>query len=95
MKHCCKEMTSHIERDEIHFGYSPKYREYFIYYLELAGGGRQLIKYCPWCGIKLPEPLGEKRFDILCEMFEDFDGFLDPRIPEEFKTDEWWKKRGL
>lgn len=55
------------------------------------------ITYCPRCGAKLPEDLVDKWWDIVEEKFG-IDGLFDKRIkdlPEEFKTDEWWKKRGL
>jgi hypothetical protein len=59
---CCEEMYSHLFRSdkktsEIHFDYYPVFREYFIDYREDCGGGIQLIKYCPWCGNKLPKGL--------------------------------------
>ncbi len=95
MKHCCDEMRFHLKEGKLHFGYNPVYRDYFICHLKNTGADRQLIWNCPWCGVKLPKSLGEAHFDILCEMFEDYDGNKDPRTPEEFKTDEWWKKRGL
>ena len=53
----------------------------------------QSIKYCPWCAAKLPTDLMDARDDELGKL-----GFkipYDDSIPEEFKTDEWWKKRGL
>ena len=59
------------------------------------------IHYCPFCGKKFPEELEEKWWKTLenelgivrlnDELFEDF----TKRVPSEFRTDEWWKKRGL
>ncbi|MCP4393148.1 MAG: hypothetical protein GY804_02610 [Alphaproteobacteria bacterium] len=95
MKHCCKNMTRNIKDGEIHLNYFPDDREYSIEYRKEFGASEHLIYFCPWCGVKLPESLAEKRETLLDEMFEDYDGDDDPRIPEEFKTDEWWKKRGL
>ena len=55
------------------------------------------IWYCPWCGTKLPKELGDEWMDTLYNEygiqrpnFEDAD-----KVPEEFKSDKWWKKRGL
>lgn len=92
-KHCCKEMEYHLHNDEICLWYSPRERFYGIFYKEGYGGGVQTIHYCPWCGIKLPKDLT----DELWECFEQIgiDDLDDPKIPDEFKTDEWWRKRGL
>jgi len=55
------------------------------------------IHSCPWCGTKLPSSLADKWFEVLKEEY----GIEDPsdedrdRVPTEFRTDEWWKKRGL
>ena len=56
------------------------------------------IYYCPFCGAKLPIRLDPDDC-ILEEYGEDYLRYNnDPKYkapPEEFKTDEWWKKRGL
>ncbi len=55
------------------------------------------ISYCPRCGTKLPENLTDAWWDIIEEKFgisELFDERLKD-LPEEFKTDAWWKNRGL
>ena len=97
-------MKSHLFRSdkntsELHFDYYPIFREYFIDYKEKYGGGIQLINYCPWCGNALPKSLRKKWFDILKREnnIETDIGEWRKRkdIPGEFKTDEWWKKRGL
>jgi hypothetical protein len=50
-----------------------------------------ILVYCPFCGKKLPKDLIDEHFDAI----RDETGKpLDP-IPEEFNSDEWWKKRGL
>jgi len=97
---CCEEMYKILlgENDgecELHFGYDPKIREYYIDVKAEYGGAVQLIKYCPWCGEKLPKSLREEHFDILEREFGIDYGDLKTRskIPNEFKSDEWWKKR--
>ena len=61
------------------------------------------ISFCPYCGKALPKELSEERMktieDELGNSFcwqdnEEFSEF-EMRLPEEFKTDEWWRKRGL
>ncbi len=93
MKHCCKLMDLYVGMEESSMSYYPKYREYGISVIGEKAYHR--ISHCPWCGKKLPESLNDQWFEIMFDMFEDLDGYADPRIPEEFKTDEWWKKRGL
>ena len=83
--------------------YSPTYREYYLLMLE-DGKKRgnllavQRIFYCPWCNTKLPQDLRDEWFEILEKEYnlDDPDSKEQEKlIPEEFKTDEWWKKRGL
>ena len=77
--------------------YYPHLREYNIL-LKRRSGGLQGIDYCPWCGIKLPTSVREEYFRILFDELHlepEFKEIETPGLPEEFKTDEWWKKRGL
>lgn len=57
------------------------------------------LQFCLFCGTKLPEPLFEQRAEILEKEYGLDDPYWDEeqkkRIPPEFLTDEWWKKRGL
>ncbi|BFR47054.1 hypothetical protein RVX_R01150 [Nitratidesulfovibrio sp. HK-II] len=62
------------------------------YYTKLRGNSAiQLFVYCPWCGVKLPTPLGSVYYGTLREMFGDDVDIKDMDIPEEFKTDAWWR----
>jgi hypothetical protein len=103
---CCDAMHFHLigsDQDgcELHFGYNPRWRSYFIEYKKNCGGGNQRINNCPWCGAILPTPL-DNEYDveiskILNLSLDDLDStsYKSSKIPPEFKTDEWWKKRGL
>jgi len=71
--------------------YEAAVREYFIE--SCRHNAIYTIEYCPWCGSKLPSYLGSEHIDAIEEA--GYTGFDDPNLPEEFKTDEWWKKRGL
>jgi hypothetical protein len=55
------------------------------------------FNFCPWCGKKLPSDLTKEFYSILEKQYgvpyPDTD--YHTNLPEEFKTDEWWKKRGL
>ena len=60
------------------------------------------ICFRPFCGKKLPEPL-DPEDTIIDEYGPDYVKYtfdpkykeLPPEVKQEFKTDEWWKKRGL
>lgn len=56
-----------------------------------GGSSKVRIQYCPWCGSRLPESKRERWSDELEEMgiFEPD----DPRIPDSFRTDEWWREK--
>ncbi len=56
------------------------------------------VLFCTYCGTKLPQNLAEEWADILEQEYEITDPSESKQknlIPAEFKTDEWWKKRGL
>jgi len=58
------------------------------------------IYYCPFCGKKLPKELDDDDMDpYLMKEYgwteDDCWGYPRRELPDEFKTDEWWKKRGL
>jgi hypothetical protein len=104
-KYCCEDMELYAERDVDddrgkYVDYDLAERFFSIY---AAGSNRYgiHIPYCPFCGSKLPELLVDERWDtILTELGPDYlpdDDNNPPKkeLPEEFKTDEWWKKRGL
>ena len=95
---CCLAMDAMIKND--YSLYNVKYDQAIReYYLEsLPGPYIRTIQFCPWCGSQLPKGLRDEWFDIL----ENEYGLDDPgwpeqeaKVPAEFKTDEWWKKRGL
>ncbi|UCM85512.1 MAG: hypothetical protein LF885_05965 [Rickettsia endosymbiont of Culicoides impunctatus] len=104
MKFCCKDfpskqngraITFYCERTEDSIiNYYPRERDYLTIHGEATGYS---IQYCPWCGTKLPRELWDEWYDILSSEY----GIEDPtendreKVPAEFWTDEWWKKRGL
>jgi len=92
--HCCEEMARHVEGGEVSISYNDRHRAYGIlttweYNRSLA---KQQITYCPWCGARLPHGLSDKWFDLLDDLGLDPE---DPRVPEEMRSDAWWRKRGL
>jgi hypothetical protein len=99
--YCCEDMKRNVEyEDETQnewdcpdnlVTYVPYKDEYGII-IHDGGSSYIEIKFCPWCGAKLPESKGDLRVETLESL-----GYspFDEDIPEEFETDEWWKKRGL
>jgi hypothetical protein len=95
---CCFDMDSMINEGEeplYNVKYNPTRREYYL--KSLVGPYAMILQYCPWCGSKLPESLRKQWYAILRTEFH-----LNPndpddevKIPQEFLSDEWWKKRAL
>jgi hypothetical protein len=105
MKFCCDFIKrDFIVLDEIKLKsysivYDAYWRSYFIPYVSIDTEEECLreISHCPFCGSKLPSDLSDKWYEVLEEDY----GITDPqgeernKVPAEFHTDEWWKKRGL
>lgn len=94
--HCCELLDQFVDDPKVPLQYYPIAREYGLdlYYSYAI----QLIKFCPWCGEKLPKDLGDEYHEILKNDYNIVPGLdikEDPSIPEEFKSDLWWRKRGL
>jgi hypothetical protein len=81
-------MAMHVADQDVPVVYNRRFREYGIKILD-GGTAVQLITFCPWCGSKLPDSLRDAWFQRLDELK------LEPgeaQLPEEMKTDAWWKK---
>ena len=95
--HCCQMMAFFTEDKRIGIRYNPKTRSYYIDLID--GPAKQNISYCPFCSKKLPTCLREKYYVILNKKYNIEDLYdrekLEKLIPEEFKSDAWWKKRNL
>jgi len=83
--HCC------LGFEQLHKTYYPHTRLY-----ELPDG--TVINFCPCCGHQLPENLRKEwKFDLRARYNVDPDhaSVWNPMVPEEYKTDAWWKNKGL
>ena len=97
-KHCCYDMENTANYDEEgppFIAYEEYIREYFFVFTSKSPRYRK-FSYCIYCGRKLPKNL-KKEWKFLLE--KEF-GIKDivkewRKIPEEFKTEEWWRKRDL
>lgn len=91
---CCETFKSFLNDCKVGLEYEKDERRFSI----LIKKGSQGINNCPWCGAKLPSHLAEKREEILLNEYgidDMYDTEQAKKIPAEFFTDEWWKKRGL
>lgn len=89
---CCDKMKFAVNKERI-IDYENYVRNYNI-----RGKKRvYAIAYCPWCGQNLGRELNGEYYSILRQEY----GIYEPetteadKVPEEFKSEEWWKKRGL
>ena len=92
---CCRGMYV-----ELVDGIAEFDKTFKCYYIHLYSHW-QTLAYCPYCGMKLPNLLcnenGDDPYSDALEeaLGKDYCDITEDEIPEEFKTDEWWKKRGL
>ena len=87
--HCCELMDDFIKDTRIPIDYRPRFREYYIPLKR--SGAIQCLFFCPWCGTKLPKSLRKAWCNKLRSL-----GFEDPfddDIPDEYKSDIWWRQR--
>ena len=101
-QHCCPTMNKYLdpkttEGELLIYNRDVRTYRFILHENEDKSGWYVPILYCPWCGKKVPKDLDqewgetlEKEYGLTREARRD-----DSKIPEEFKTDEWWKKRGL
>lgn len=102
--HCCLEMESAVENSiESPLVYNARMRDYTITAPKALMKRNEIwtgygIKFCPFCSATLPKDLTSIWFEILEKEYGIDDPYDDEQkkcIPQEFMTDEWWKKRGL
>lgn len=92
-KICCEHMGDILTNYKI-----VSYRESIrLFSLDLLVGMQKEIWFCPWCGTKMPDNLDTAWQRTLREEYALQDPIFDDKdkVPQEFRTDEWWKKRGL
>lgn len=98
MKYCLKDERESKSSNII---YIEKIRSYRIYaYMGLSHKRVTVdsIYYCPWCGAKLPAELSDQYYQEIENLnlpLTKVDSIDRRYIPQEYRTDMWWKKRGL
>ena len=95
---CCGALLSSVDKGDLIF---ESVLKCFGFYTRTdPPKSYQVMRYCPFCGAKLPN-LGVKYEEVieleLGEKAVPKGWFSEDRkhLPIEFQTDEWWKKRGL
>jgi hypothetical protein len=100
--HCCDVLHRNVERICAQHPDRWDCRDMLIEYrsktdsygLMIHDGGSSVIsiQFCPWCGAKLRD-LSDARFQLLEQL--GCDAFDNDTIPEEFRTDQWWRERNI
>lgn len=93
---CCDTFKEFLNDCKVGLKYEKDERRFSI--LIARDMGSQAINNCPWCGFKLPPCLFERREEILLNEYgldDPFSNEQKDKVPAEFLTDEWWKRRGL
>ena len=99
IKHCCEKMTYYVN-DSDGYGiveYSPETRYYYFPLYGSNAGTHLSFGHCPWCGNKLPKSLGEEWCAVVKNDLgiEDVDFEQWAKLPEKYKTEQWWRERGI
>lgn len=92
-KFCCAQMATGVLKQKI-VDYDEVTREYGLLYDEQR---IQTLRFCPWCSSALGKPLYTEFFQILRNEFNvnEPDIVTLSNVPKEFRSDAWWRKRGL
>ena len=92
LNHCCISMDFQIKD----INGIMMYRSYRRQYAVTVGISiLQDISHCPWCGVKLPIDLSDIFFEEIDKLGIEIEVFDIKAVPDEFQSEEWWRKRGL
>jgi hypothetical protein len=93
---CCsnkQQLNKYVDSGLI---YNTRFREYGIKTVRQRGP-YLVMTYCLWCGRQLEPSLR----DLWAKLLQKEHGIKNPfetpvaQLPKSFRTDEWWKRRGL
>ena len=98
--YCCEDMRREAERvcdkhpdrydcPDCLIHYAPRFREYGLI-IHDGGTASSRIRFCPWCGTRLPESLRDEWF---AEMERRGINPWESEVPEEFRSAAWWEQR--
>ena len=100
---CCERMKLAVDDIDCPLNYKPKLRYYGMSAPKSLLKKNQIwpgymIEFCPFCSAKLPKDLVGELFEVLEKEYGIDDPYYNDQrkgMPQEFETDEWWRKRGL
>jgi hypothetical protein len=99
-QHCCLDLAYAIARPRLSPYQGPSVivewsAAWNEYRLPMAHDGYTPtpIRYCPWCGTRLPPSRREEWYRALRGLGIDDPGEADA-VPPAFETDEWWRGQG-
>lgn len=102
---CCDGLRAVLKNPDCPLKYHAYLREYVLTAPDYLRSKKKnviyssfIITHCPRCGTEFPESLSDQWYDVMEKEFglKGLIGADEAKlIPEEYKTDEWWKKRGL
>lgn len=94
---CCRAMAAAVAEGDCPIVYEPVFRRWEVRHLYHRMLHDWQLESCPWCGNPLASDVGDEwaaRVERL--------GFTDgghyaeiPGLPDEFRTDRWWRQAGL
>ncbi len=87
--YCCSGLGIMLELSDSPIIYLPPTRSYV---LRLNDDTIFTLKYCPCCGTAFPQDLTDELTHIIYKELA-FDDYNDPKVPAQFRSDEWWKNR--
>lgn len=99
IKHCCAQMRRALKLNcsihknkyqcpDVLISYSPKFDEYGII-IHDGGESQVMIKFCPFCGAKLPLSKRNKWFNLMERLGINIH---NDKIPEIYLNYGWWLK---
>jgi hypothetical protein len=93
--YCCQGwQDNYVDHPAVPVSYHPSFRYYY-----LISDSRvpwiQRINRCIVCDHKFPKYLADEWVEIQEKEYGIKNPFSSKDTPEEFKSEEWWRKRGL
>ncbi len=101
---CCREFGALVDDPDVPLDEDEQVREWSMYILPIADPDqpdwrgypvRQLLMFCPFCGFRFPESVRGEYFGRLRALGIDDPWLAQDEVPEEFRSDSWWREAGL